>query len=326
MGLFIGMDIGGTNIVCGLVDEQGSLIGKIKQPTESHKGSGYVFDKIGGMIDELLRINGRDHSAIEAIGVGTPGFIDPVRGVTLFAGNLKWKDVPTAEEIRKRTGIPTFIDNDVRMYVYGETVNGAARGYEHVLGITIGTGLAAAVVNDGQLYYGSGYMAGEIGHFTFPEEISYSCGCGMKGCLETVASATGIAKQARDLIRSGKASVLEEWYRDSSIDHLTAADVSRAYDVNDPVAVEVMNHTGRLLGRGLAYAVTMYSPDMIVIGGGGALAGERLFAPMREQLKQSVYRGYWDRLTISQALHIDDAGIIGSALAAGERLKKRSEP
>jgi len=319
MSKLIGMDIGGTNIVCGLVDAQGSLIHKVKQPTEALKGSGYVFDKIGGMIDQLLRETNTPRTDVSAVGAGTPGFIDPERGVTLFAGNLKWTDVPTAEEIRRRTGIPTFIDNDVRMYVYGETVCGAAQGYEHVLGITIGTGLAAASVNRGHLFYGGRYMAGEIGHLIFPDQIPYTCGCGMTGCLETVASATGIARQARDLIRSGRSSVLREWFRDTSIESMTAADVSKAYDVNDPVAVEVMNHTGQLLGRGLAYAVTLYSPDMIVIGGGGALAGERLFAPMREQLQQSVYSGYWERLTIAPARHIDDAGIIGSALAAGQR-------
>ncbi|OXM83466.1 ROK family protein [Paenibacillus rigui] len=323
MGLLIGMDIGGTNIVCGLVDEEGRLMNKIKKTTEAHKGSEYVFDKIQSMIKELLQLSDVPLTDISAIGAGTPGFIDPVRGVTLFAGNLKWKDVPTAEEIRKRTGIPAFIDNDVRMYAYGEAVRGAAQGYEHVLGITIGTGLAAAVVNNGELYYGGGYMAGEIGHFTFPEHIPYVCGCGMTGCLETVASATGMARQAKDLLRGGRVSVLQEWFKDTSIDHLTAADVSRAYDLGDPVAVEVMNHTGRLLGRGLAYAVTMYSPDMIVIGGGGALAGERLFAPMREQLKQSVYSGYWERLAIATAQNIDDAGIIGSALSAGKRAATR---
>ncbi|ULL19985.1 ROK family protein [Paenibacillus sp. H1-7] len=318
MSYLIGMDIGGTNIVCGLVDASGKLLNKIKQSTEAHLGSAHVFDKIDRMVGELLQSAQLGRDQVAAIGVGTPGFIDPANGITLFASNLQWTNVPTAEEIRKRTGIPTFIDNDVRMYVYGEAVCGAAQGYEHVLGITIGTGLAAAVVNEGRLYYGGGYMAGELGHIPL-DEIPYTCGCGLKGCLETVASATGIARQVREQIAAGRSSILTEWLNGGPVDRITAADVSKAYDAGDALAIEVMHHTGRLLGKGLACAVTLYSPDIIVIGGGGAMAGERLFAPMREQLKQSVYSGYWDRLTISQAQWIDDAGIIGSAMAAGTR-------
>ncbi|NOU96541.1 ROK family protein [Paenibacillus sp. LMG 31456] len=319
MNYSIGMDIGGTNVVCGLVNADGKLLHKIKQPTESSKGSSYVFDKIGRMIEELLVKSGIEKSQVSVIGAGTPGFIDPIKGITLFAGNLRWTQVHTAEEISRRTGLPVYIDNDVRMYVYGEALCGAARGYEHVLGITIGTGLAASMINNGQLYYGSGYMAGELGHILMPE-ITYRCGCGMTGCLETAVSGTGIARQAREQMENGRASIMHDWLNGRSLEALTAADVSKAFDAGDPLAVEVLNHTGMLLGKGLASAVTLYSPDIIVIGGGGALAGERLLAPMREQLKQSVYSGYWDRLTIRTAEMLDDAGIVGSAMAAGERL------
>jgi glucokinase len=319
MSYMIGMDIGGTNVVCGLVEASGKLLHTIKKPTETGKGSDYVFDKIARMIQELLLKAGIEKSEVAVIGVGTPGFIDPLKGITLFAGNLRWKQVHTADEISRRTGLPVFIDNDVRMYVYGEAICGAARGYEHVLGITIGTGLAASMINNGQLYYGGGYMAGELGHILLPE-IPYTCGCGMTGCLETAVSGTGIARQARDQIKNGRESVMKEWLNGRSLEELSAADVSRAYDAADSLAIEVMNYTGTLLGKGLASAVTLYSPDVIVIGGGGAMAGERLLAPMREKLQQSVYSGYWDRLTIKTAELIDDAGIIGSAMCAKQRL------
>ncbi|TDF97557.1 ROK family protein [Paenibacillus piri] len=319
MSYLIGMDIGGTNIVCGLTDENGKLLDKIKEPTETAKGSGYVFDKIERMVGELLLKSGIDKFHVRAIGVGTPGFIDPVKGVTVFAGNLQWRQVHTADEISRRTGLPVFIDNDVRMYVYGEAICGAAQGFSHVLGITIGTGLAAAMINDGKLYYGGGYMAGELGHILLPD-IPYPCGCGMTGCLETAVSGTGIARQARDRIAAGQPSVLQQWLEGRPLETITAADVSKAYDAGDAMAIEVLNHTGMLLGKGLATAVTLYSPDIIIIGGGGALAGERLFAPMRHYLQQSVYSGYWERLTIRTAQWIDDAGIVGSAMAAKQRL------
>lgn len=317
MSIYVGVDIGGTNMVCGIIRD-GQLTGSRKIPTESQQGAEQVISRLAEMISGLVKEEGVKEQ-LKAVGIGVPGFVNPEEGIVHFAGNLKWKDVPLAGILSERLGgIPVFVDNDVRMYVYGEAAYGAAKGFRHVLGITIGTGIAAAYVQEGKLLYGDRYMAGELGHIRM-EGATYECGCGMTGCLEAVASANGMARQAEEAIAQGKETVLKRWIDEGAIERVTAADVSKAYDLGDAEAIEIMNRTGALIGKGLSYAVTMLSPDCLVIGGGGALAGERLFKPLRETLKDNIYSGYWDKLTIVAAEHNDHAGIFGGAAFAKQR-------
>ncbi|GAA3408673.1 ROK family protein [Paenibacillus hodogayensis] len=316
---YIGVDIGGTNIVCGLLDEQLELLGKVKKPTGAANGVDYVLDLIASMIDELLAGQGLSRADLGAVGMGNPGFIDPERGISLSSANLKWHNEPISDKLGGRLGgIPVFIDNDVRMYTYGEAARGAGRGFKHVMGVTLGTGIAAAMINDGQLYYGSGFLAGELGHVPLDGETAL-CGCGLRGCLETIASATGIARIARERLERGEPSVLAEWFPGEQRSAITAADISRAYDQGDALARDVLDFVGRNLAKGLAWAIALWSPDVIVIGGGAANAGERLFAPMREALEPLVLPMYRDRLVIKTAEMNDDAGVVGSAAFAKAR-------
>ncbi|MDK8181934.1 ROK family protein [Paenibacillus sp. UMB4589-SE434] len=321
MRYMVGMDLGGTNIVCGLVNEHYELVEKIKAPTEAALGSEHVLTKMANMIGELLAKAGVDRQDLIAVGAGCPGFIDPVRGVSVFASNLKWNNVEVSRILGDKVGVPVFIDNDVRMYIFGEAMSGAGRGANVVHGVTIGTGLACATVVNEELYYGGDFMAGELGHVVIDGEKT-PCGCGLVGCLETVVSATGIVRQAREALEAGKESLLRAAYEQGT---LSAADVSAAYDEGDLLAQEIMEHTGKVLGRGLAYSITLYSPDVVVIGGGASLAGERLLASVRETLKSSVYHGYLERLTIRQGELIDDGGVIGSAAFAKSRVEKWSD-
>ncbi|CAG7626016.1 Glucokinase [Paenibacillus solanacearum] len=315
---YVGVDIGGTNIVCGLTDEAGNVLATSKMATESDKGGEHVVRRIGEAIRKLAEEAGVQ---VKAVGIGVPGFVDHKQGISVLAVNLGWKDFPIAGNVsRELNGVPVFVNNDVRMYTYGEAVAGAGRGYANVLGITLGTGLAAAMINDGQLYYGAGGRAGEMGHIGM-EGIPYRCNCGLTGCLETAVSASGIARQAKDAVAQGKPTLLAQLFPGDRLDSLTAADVSRAYDQGDAVAREIMEHTGKLLGKGLASAITLFSPDVIVIGGGAALAGDRLFRPMREELERSALDFYWKDLQIKAAERNEDAGVVGSALYAKERVQ-----
>jgi glucokinase len=317
---FIGVDIGGTNIVCGLLDERLNLLRKTKKPTGAANGADYVLNLIASMIDELLAQEQLTRTDLGAVGMGNPGFIDPVRGISLSSANLKWENVPVSDKLGALLGgIPVFIDNDVRMYTYGEAAAGAGRGYDHVMGITLGTGIAAAMINNGQLYYGSGFLAGELGHVPLDGE-SALCGCGMRGCLETIASATGIARIAREKLERGEPSILAEWFPGERRNEITAADISRAYDEGDALAKEVLQFVGRHLAKGLAWAITLWSPDVIVIGGGAANAGERLLAPMREALMPLILPMYRNRIVIKLAEMNDDAGVVGSAAFAKARV------
>ncbi|WP_326998705.1 ROK family protein [Cohnella kolymensis] len=267
MSIHIGVDVGGTNIVCGAVDDSGKVLLKTKRPTEAHQGEAAVLDRLADMVGHIRQEMG-DQLPAESIGVGLPGLVDPQSGVSRFAGNLKWRNVPVAQLLTKRTGLPVYIDNDVRMYIYGEAMRGAGRGCGHVLGVTVGTGIAAAIVNDGQLHYGFKHMAGELGHVRM-EGVSEPCACGLTGCLETVASASGMVRQAKKALLEGQHSVLREWFPGERLDQLTAADLSRAMDAGDAVASAILSRAGMLLGRALASAATLISPEIIIIGGGG---------------------------------------------------------
>ncbi|WP_195574228.1 ROK family protein [Paenibacillus sp. 1001270B_150601_E10] len=318
MRYMVGIDLGGTNIVAGLVNEQYELVLKVKQPTEVTKGSDYVLSKMAAMVDELLEQANISRQDLIAVGVGCPGILDPIQGIAIFAANLKWDNIEVSRILGEKVGVPVFIDNDVRMYVYGEAMSGAGKGAEVVHGVTIGTGLAAATVVNGELYYGSKFMAGELGHVTIEGEHT-PCGCGLKGCLETVVSATGIARQAREALEAGRESVLREVYEAGE---LTAAHVSQAYDEGDALAQEILHYTGKVLGKGLAYSITLYSPDVVVIGGGSALAGDRILNTTHETLKKMVYSGYMNNVTIKIGELIDDGGVIGSAAFAKSRVEK----
>jgi glucokinase len=320
MSYSIGFDLGGTNIVCGLLDGEHRLVGTLKRPTQADQGFEHVIGRMAELANDLMGEKGVDRADVEVVGAGVPGLVDPVRGVVMGASNLGWRDVPAAEELGRRLGLPVYIDNDVRMYVYGEAVAGAGRGFRVVLGLTVGTGLAAALVEDGRLYFGGGFMAGELGHIRM-DDVPYRCGCGLVGCLETVVSATGIARLARDRIAAGGEGLLARQFA-GRLQELAAADVSAAHEQGDALAAQVMDEVGRYLGRGLSYAVTLLSPDLILIGGGVAAAGEKLFAPMRSELKRLVLPPYWQRLTIRRAELLDDAGVIGSAASAVARIRE----
>lgn len=308
-----GVDVGGTNTVVGLLDPEFRVVATERIATLRDQGAESLLDRIAECLAGLLEKHGVPEGGF-TLGMGVPGFVDPETGTALNSANLGWRGVGVAEGMRRRLGVAAAVDNDVRMYVYGEATRGAGRGARHVLGVTVGTGLAAAYVEDGRLFYGGGNMAGELGHLTM-DAIPYSCGCGLVGCLETVASATGIARTARDLIaREGRRSVLQDWFTGDGLPGLTAKDVSRAYDAGDAVALETYERVGTLLGRGLAYAVTLFSPDRVIVGGGAAAAGERLLAPVRRAMERHLIRDYWERIEVVPAALGDEAGVIGSAM------------
>ncbi|MDN4070919.1 ROK family protein [Paenibacillus vini] len=309
----VGVDVGGTNIECGILDEIGNILVKRKYPTRSEQGVDAILESIALTIEQLREDAGIPADEIEVIGLGIPGLVDPEAGVSLRAVNLNWNQIPVAAKLRGLTGKPVFIDNDVRLYIYGEAAAGAGRGYDYVYGITIGTGLAAAFVQRGEIHRGHRFMAGEIGHVPV-NPTGFACGCGRTGCLETIVSATGIAKQARTRIEQGETSLLQEWFAD--VKDIRSSDVSRACLAGDALSRDVLEQTGRELGRALAWVVPTLSPDVIVIGGGGALAGELLFEPMKDELNNLLLQDYRNHFAIKSTELGDHAGIIGSALWA----------
>ncbi|MCJ8013410.1 ROK family protein [Paenibacillus sp. KQZ6P-2] len=321
MEVYAGVDVGGTNIVCGLVSSSGDVVYQIKRATEVSKGPDAILEKIAAMIEEAAvayaEQSGVDIS-VTAVGIGLPGFVDPEEGIARFAGNLGWRNLPAVQKLQARLNLPIYIDNDVRTYVYGEAMYGAGQGYKDVLGITVGTGIASAVVNEGKLFYGFRNMSGELGHIVM-EGLEDPCPCGLHGCLETYASASGMVRQALKALRAGEPSILQSWFPDDKLEKLSAADLSRAYDLDDPLAKSILEKAGTLLGRALSYAVPLVSPELIIVGGGGALAGDRLLTPLKEELYSRILPDYREHLKVVTALNNDDAGVTGSAMYAKQK-------
>lgn len=328
--VFVGIDVGGTNTGAGMVDAEGRLLATVKKRTETSDGDALVR-QLAEMVRELLTIRSAkagfpsspETGALRAVGVGIPGFLDARRGVVRHAANLPLRDFPLADRLGALLGAPVILDNDVRMYAYGEAAVGAAAGYDDALVVTVGTGLAAAVVHRGRLLTG-GDLAGEIGHVKV-DGNEYACGCGMSGCLETLVSAGGIVRQAKELMR-WKPSVLGEWFperpkagRLQAERSMTAEDVAKAADLGDAVAAEVFERTGRALGSTLAACAALLGTDVMVIGGGVSRAGERLLYPVRRALAERLHPLHSERLKVTAARWTDEAGVIGSALAAKAR-------
>jgi glucokinase len=323
--VFVGIDVGGTNVAAGVVNAEGRLLAIVKKRTETSDGDALVA-QLAEMVRELLTTRPAkagsastpETGALRAVGVGIPGFLDARRGVVRHAANLRLRDYPLADRLGALLDAPVMLDNDVRMYAYGEAAVGAAAGYDHALVVTVGTGLACAVTHRGRLLSG-GDLAGEIGHVKV-DGNEYACGCGMNGCLETLVSAGGIVRQAKELMR-WKPSVLGEWFpeRSQAERSMTAEDVAKAADLGDAVAVEVFERTGRALGSTLAACATLLGTDVMVIGGGVSRAGERLLSPVRRALAERVHPLYAERVKVTAARWTDEAGVIGSALAAKAR-------
>ncbi|WP_090639757.1 ROK family protein [Paenibacillus sp. UNC496MF] len=304
----IGVDIGGTNTAIGLFDQELALRAKRSFVTSLPHYPGKT-DRPIPFLDELaeriFRLIG-EHAPgakLAAVGMGVPGRVDPVNGIALAASNLAWANVPVAAEMSERLGVPVYIDNDVRIFMLGEAMAGAAKGSGSVIGVTLGTGMAAAVMVDGKMWEGHRGFAGELGHDQVPGYHA-RCNCGGYGCLETIASATGIARLGAEAAANGRIPLLH-----SPDGRITARDVYLAAMAGDSAAADIFRFVGATLGSKLTTAVYLLNPEMIIVGGGAAAAGELLLGPLREAI-YGKYRFEVKPAVVAAALG-DSAGLYG---------------
>lgn len=309
----LGMDIGGTNSVFGIVDARGQVLSRGAIKTASYPR---VEDFVQAVCDNLTpmieAVGGIDR--IKGFGIGAPN-ANYYTGNIEMAPNLPWKDavIPLAKLFSDRLGIPVVLTNDAKAAAIGEMTYGAARGMKNFIMITLGTGVGSGIVVNGQVVYGHDGFAGELGHTTVQPD-GRLCGCGRKGCLETYCSATGVARTAREML---SASAAESLLRSLSPDELTSKDVYDAARQGDPVALEIFRQTGDILGRALANFIAFSSPEAIVFFGGLTKAGDLLLDPIRKSLEENVmpiYKGK-TKLLISSMPDADAAVLGASALA-----------
>lgn len=308
----VGIDLGGTSIKAGIVDESGSIVGRNSCKTEVEMGYHQIIDDMAKLINQLMDDYGIDIGQIVSIGVGMPGAADP-DGVVYYATNIKWVNVPLREKLNEYfPGTPVYIDNDANVTALAEYHFGAMRGAKSGIMITLGTGVGGGIITNGRLHQGAFHTAGEIGHLVVGENF-YDCNCGNNGCLETFCSATAIIKYAQKLIYDGESSIIREAVK-GNIEEITAKTVFDAYQQDDEVAVRTINRFVKYLGIGLAGMVNLLDPEVFVIGGGVASAYDLFIEELRREVKRHVIFKEIPCARIVPALFKNDAGIIGAAM------------
>jgi glucokinase len=305
---YLGVDIGGTNIKVALVSEDGSVLAF--RSTSWSGAAAAAVEAISTLAQELIaRAPGHE---VPACGVGSAGLVDSGRGLIQSSPNLpEWRDVQLRRMVSEALDLPTHIENDANAAAYGEFAAGAARGFANAVLLTLGTGVGGGLVLGGELYRGSGF-AGEVGHMTIDLD-GEECPCGNEGCLERLANADAVVRNARRLLDEGRESALAR-PRDGG--DLTADEVGRAASAGDRVALDALRETGLALGAGLANLVLVLAPDVIVIGGGVAEAGDPLLGPAREEMARRCYVSDASLPRVVRAELGNAAGVVGAALLA----------
>ena len=247
------------------------------------------------------------------VGIGSPGPIDTKRGVVVTSPNLQWVNVPLRDRVSELVELPATLDNDANCAVLGEWWQGAARGAQVVVGVTVGTGVGGGLVLDGKIFHGVSDVAGEFGHMTI-DSTGRRCACGNYGCVEAYASGPAIAKRAIESIEAGATSTLSQ-YVDGDLGRVTAALVYQAATDGDALALEVVRDTARFLGAGIASLVNICNPELVVVCGGVTSAGENLFRPLREEVTRRAFRPAAEVCRIVPGELPGTAGVIGAVAA-----------
>ncbi|HUR91549.1 MAG TPA: ROK family protein [Gemmatimonadaceae bacterium] len=311
----VGVDLGGTNIVAGAMPEDGSSERAMRSlPTRGEEGPAAVVERIAGMIEDVvaqvITETGAAREDFLGVGIGSPGPLDRKRGMVIVSPNLGWKDFPLRDEVSSRVKMLATLDNDANCATLGEWWCGAAKGHRNVVGITIGTGIGGGLILDGQLYHGSSDAAGEIGHTTI-DSNGRRCKCGNYGCVEAYASGPAIAERAREALEGQEESALLVLAGGDPA-NITAQTVYEAAKHNDPVAVEVVRETARILGTAISTLINVINPDIVVVAGGVTQAGDALFEPLRSEVRRRAFKTAVDACEIVPGMLPISAGVVGA--------------
>lgn len=307
----VGIDIGGTNTVFGIVDARGTIVASSSIKTGAYAQVEVYVDEVCKNLLPLIVANG-GVDKIKGIGIGAPNG-NFYSGTIEFAPNLPWKGViPLAAMFEERLGIPTALTNDANAAAIGEMTYGAARGMKDFIMITLGTGVGSGIVVNGQLVYGHDGFAGELGHVIVRRD-GRMCGCGRKGCLETYCSATGVTRSAREFLTSSTEPSL---LRSIPAENITSKDVYDAAVKGDKLALQIFEFTGQVLGEAIADFIAFSSPEAIILFGGLAKSGEYIFKPIQKAIDENIltiYKGK-TKLLMSELKDADAAVLGASAL------------
>lgn len=315
----VGVDLGGTTTKLAFINLNGEIIEKWEIPTDVGNEGKNIITDIAKSINRQLEALGHPKENVLGVGMGAPGPVDPETGIIYGAVNLGWKDEFHLQDlIEAETSLPAMVDNDANCAALGEMWKGAGNGAKNLVCITLGTGVGGGVIANGKAVHGVSGAAGEIGHITSIPAGGHLCNCGKSGCLETIASATGIVRLAKEAISNNSTGELAETYR--QFGRITAKDVFDAAGNDDQNAIKVVNEVGFHLGLALANLASTLNPDSIIIGGGVSRAGNLLLAPIQENFQKFAFPRAASSTALDFATLGNDAGVIGAAWLVKSKL------
>ena len=312
MKYYIGIDLGGTNIVAGVVDENYKIISKASTKTNLPRPEKEIAADMARVSVQAVKEAGLDMNQIEWVGIGTPGIANSEKGIIEYSCNLGFDNTPMVDYIKEYIDKPVFIENDANAAAYGEYVAGAAKGAKNAVCITLGTGVGGGIIIDGRIYSGSNFAGAEIGH-TVIEVDGPECACGRRGCFEVFSSATGLIRMTKEAMDNDKDTLMHKITaeRNGKVTARTSFDAMR---MGDKTAKAVVDKFIKYLAAGITNTINIFQPDILCIGGGVCNEGDPLLLPVRALVKKEVYtRNSPKNTEIAIAKLGNDAGIIGAA-------------
>ncbi len=313
MKYYLGIDLGGTNIAAGIIDEHYHFIAQHKRPTLADRP---FADIMKDMADAALAVIAEAKLTLkdfDSIGLGVPSSINPVTRNVIFANNLGWWDTDVIGEFKKHIDIPVFIANDADCAALGEALAGAAKGYDCVLLLTLGTGVGGGVIMNGQIFNGGDHYGSELGHSTLVLD-GFPCTCGRNGCLEAYASVTGLIRETIEAIAADPHTLMRALC-ENNIDKVNGRTAFTAAKQGDASGQKVVDRYIYYLANGISSFVSIFSPNAVILGGGVSNEGENLLVPVRKIVAETMYgAGVKEPPAILKAALGNEAGIIGAAV------------
>lgn len=308
-GHAIGIDVGGTGTKGGVVAADGSVLERAEVATDTHAGTKGILQ----VAEQLLEWARRSDIEIQAIGVGAAGFVDHAGGCVTFSPNLEYDDPYLVKAISTHTGVRAVIDNDANAAVWGERTFGTAQGFDHIVMLTLGTGVGSGIVVGGRLLHGATGAAAEFGHVVIDPD-GPPCKCGLRGCLEQFASGGAIGRMGREAAEADPESSMVAFA--GSIEKITSLHVARAAREYDQTALGVLRRAGYSLAVGMSNAANLFDPEVIVLGGSVVAAGEPYLGPARDRFAQMTAAQRRRPIRLDVSTLGNDAGLMGAAALA----------
>lgn len=306
----IGIDLGGTNIAVGVVNEKYEIVGKGKLKTAKTSDASKIVADMADAVNLALKDAGITIKEVNQVGIAAPGTVVPSIGVVAYANNLPFNNTPVCPLLEEALGVPCLIENDANAAAYGELLAGAGKGAKNFVMITLGTGVGGGVIIDGKIYGGFNYAGAELGHMSIVMNGA-PCTCGNKGCYEAYASATALIQQTKEAMDQNPDSLMWEISKEKGVNGVTAFDAMRA---GDKAGTKVVETYIDYIAAGLINLVNIFQPEFVAIGGGVCNEGETLLAPLREKVSKGDYnKNLPQKAKLCVAALGNDAGIIGAA-------------